>query len=85
MKVTLELPLETLPTLLELRSGIGRTLFLCMLALFNYFGIVKPKETTEDAAERLGGLIDELAFVCPDATILIARPMQQIAKFVHNA
>lgn len=39
----------------------------------NDFDINKPKETTEDATDRLGGLIDELVFVCPDATILVAQ------------
>lgn len=38
----------------------------------NDFDVVQPKETTEDAPERLGGLIDEFVFVCPDATILVA-------------
>lgn len=33
----------------------------------------EPLEETEDAPERLGGLIDELVFVCPDATILAAQ------------
>lgn len=39
----------------------------------NDFDTVQPKETTENAPERLGGLIDELVFVCPDATILVAQ------------
>ena len=39
----------------------------------NDFDTVSPKETTEDAPERLGGLIDDLIFACPDATILVAQ------------
>lgn len=39
----------------------------------NDFDSDSPKETTEDAPERLGGLIDDLVFVCPDATILVAQ------------
>lgn len=39
----------------------------------NDFDFARPKETTEAAPERLGGLIDELVFVCPDATILVAQ------------
>ena len=39
----------------------------------NDFDSVSPKETTEDAPERLGGLIDDLVFACPDATILVAQ------------
>ncbi|MCJ1262337.1 hypothetical protein MMC22_002207 [Lobaria immixta] len=33
----------------------------------------EPLEKIEDAPERLGGLIDELVSVCPDATILVAQ------------
>lgn len=39
----------------------------------NDFDVHRPKETTADAPERLGGLIDELVVVCPDATILVAQ------------
>ncbi|MCJ1424506.1 hypothetical protein MMC29_002394 [Sticta canariensis] len=39
----------------------------------NDFDSVSPKETTEDAPERLDGLIDDLVFACPDAAILVAQ------------
>ena len=39
----------------------------------NDFDINPPAEKIDKADERLGGLIDELVFACPDATILVAQ------------
>ncbi|MCJ1467350.1 hypothetical protein MMC07_005974 [Pseudocyphellaria aurata] len=39
----------------------------------NDFDSLVPKEATEEAPERLGGLIDDLVVACPDATVLVAQ------------
>lgn len=50
----------------------------------NDFDVDKPKETIEDAPERLGGLIDELVLVCPDATILVAQLIHATNPLYEN-
>lgn len=46
---------------------------ILLLVGINDFDYIEPKETTKDAPERLGALIDQLLFFCPDAAILVAQ------------
>lgn len=73
MKVTLDTPLETLRILPQIRLATYRPNVILLHVGTNDFDLARPRETIEGAPDRLRGLIDELLFIYPDATILVAQ------------